>query len=176
MNFIERIVSIIKRNKGGKIMNFKERVVNIIKEIGTTPDKLIEVLIEVQNNSNNNYISEEECNVISKEMNIPLSKVYGVASFYSMLSTKKKGKYVIQICNSAPCYLNGGKEITKIFETELGIKIGEVTNDELFSLEFTSCIGACDLAPAAKINEELYGKLNKEKITLILNKLREEEK
>ncbi len=157
-------------------MNKGERTINIIKRIGNTADKLIEVLLEVQSQSDENYITEEELKIISRELDIPISKAFGVASFYSMLSTKKRGKYVIQICNSGPCYVKNSKRVAKAFESALGIKMGEITEDGLFSLEYTSCIGACDLAPAAKINEEIYGNLDKEKIYKLIDSLRKEEK
>ncbi|MTI46200.1 complex I 24 kDa subunit family protein [Sporosalibacterium faouarense] len=137
-------------------------------------DKLIETLINVQKNSKGHYISEDKLEEISKELGVSLSKVHGVASFYSMLSTKERGEYVVQICNSGPCYIQGANNIATIFEEELGIKMGEVTEDKKFSLEFTSCIGACDIAPAVKINNEVYGGLNKEKIRELVEMLRKE--
>lgn len=149
-----------------------ETIANIFEKTGTTEDKLIEVLIKAQKYSEHNYLSEEVLKKVSRGMNIPLTKVYGIASFYSMLSTEKRGKYVIQICNSAPCYLRNGKEIVKIFQDILGIKIGEITEDGLISLEFTSCIGACDIAPAVKINGKLYGDLDRGKIFNILSSIR----
>ncbi|WP_432663360.1 NAD(P)H-dependent oxidoreductase subunit E [Wukongibacter baidiensis] len=157
-------------------MNKGEKTIDIIKRVGNTPDKLIEVLLEVQNQSEENYITEEELKIISRELDVPISKAFGVASFYSMLSTKKRGKYVIQICNSGPCYVKNSKKVAKTFEAALGIKMGEITEDGLFSLEYTSCIGACDQAPAVKINDEVYGNLDKEKIYDIINSLRKEEK
>lgn len=156
-------------------MDIGKKTIEIIEKIGKTPDRLIEVLLEAQKQSDENYITEEDLKIISRELNVPLSKVYGVATFYSMLSTKKRGKYVIQICNSGPCYVKNSKEVAKAFEAALGINMGEVTADGLFSLEFTSCIGACDLAPAAKINEEIYGNLDKEKIFKLIDSLRKEE-
>ncbi|WP_432408143.1 NAD(P)H-dependent oxidoreductase subunit E [Wukongibacter sp. M2B1] len=156
-------------------MNKSEKTIDIIKRIGNTSDKLIEVLLEVQSQSEGNYIREEDLKIISRELGISISKAFGVASFYSMLSTKKRGKYVIQICNSGPCYVKNSKKVAKIFEAILGIKMGEMTEDGLFSLEYTSCIGACDQAPAVKINEEIYGNLDKEKIYKLISSLRKEE-
>ena len=155
-------------------MNATEKITKIVKDIGKTPDKLIEVLLKVQSQSDENYITEEELRIISNQLDVPLSKAYGVATFYSMLSTKKRGKYVIQICNSGPCYVKNSKKIAKTFESALGIKVGEVTADGLFSLEYTSCIGACDLAPAVKINEDIYGNLDREKVYKLLDTLRRE--
>lgn len=157
-------------------MNDKESVLQVIQRVGDTEDKLIEVLMEVDESSNNNYVTEMQLEEIAKELGIPLSRVYGVASFYSMLSTEERGKYVIQICHSGPCYVKGSDNIVEIFEKELGIKMGEVTEDKIFSLEYTSCIGACDIAPAAKINEKVYGNLNKNNVHQIIEQLRKEER
>lgn len=155
-------------------MDLEQSINQVVADIGNTEDKLIEILIEVQRLSEYNYLSEEALKLIACKLDISLSKVYGVTSFYSMLSTKKRGKYVIQICNSAPCYLNGGKQVAKEFKDILGINIGEVTEDGIFSLEHTSCIGACDQAPAVKINDKLYGNLNRGKIFKIITSLRKE--
>lgn len=149
-----------------------KRIDNILEKVGKTPDKLIEVLLAVQAKSKYNYISKESLKYIAKELNIPISKAYGVASFYSMLSTKKRGKYVIQICNSAPCYLCGGREITQFLKNYLKININEVTEDGLFSLEFTSCIGACNKAPAIKINDQLHVNLTNEKVIDLISSIR----
>ena len=153
----------------------KVNIINIIQNMGTTQDKLIEILIAVQAQSKEHYISEEQLNMISKFLNIPLSKVYGVASFYSMFSTKKKGKYVIEICNSGPCYVKNSTQIVKALEELLNIKVGEMTPDGLFSIEYISCFGACHIAPAIRINDEIYGNLTSEKVAKIIESLRKEE-
>lgn len=151
------------------------KITNLIQKIGNTPDKLIEILIALQAQSQEHYINEEELNMISEALGIPLSKAYGVASFYSMLSTVKKGKYVVQICNSGPCYVKKSNQIIKAIEDCLGIKVGEITSDGLFSIEYTSCFGACSMAPAIKINDEVYGNLTSEKIVKILESIKGEE-
>jgi len=133
-------------------------------QIGRTEDKMIEILIELQNRSEFNYLSKEDVKSVSELLDVSETKVFGIANFYSMLSTEKRGRNVIQICNSAPCYIRNGNNIVKIFEDILGIEMGEVTNDEQFSLEFTSCLGNCDVAPAVRVNEKTYGNLDRSKI------------
>lgn len=155
-------------------MESKSKILKIIEKIGSTPDKLIEILISVQSISKEHYITEEQLKIISDCLEIPLSKVYGVASFYSMLSIKKKGKYVIQICNSGPCYVKKSNDIIRALENLLGIKVGEVTLNGLFSLEYSSCFGACHIAPAIKINDKIYGNLNNEKVLKIIESLEKE--
>lgn len=159
---------------GGRDMEEKASITSIIQNIGSTQDKLIEILIAVQAQSKEHYISEEQLNMIARFLDIPLSKVYGVASFYSMLSTKKKGKYVIEICNSGPCYVKNSSQILKGLEELLNIKVGEMTPDGLFSIEYTSCFGACNIAPAIKINDEIYGNLTNEKVAKIVESLSKE--
>ncbi len=105
---------------------------------------------------------------LAKAMNIPESEVYGVASFYSFLSTEIKGKHIIRICRSLPCYIKHSQMIIDAVEKELGIKPGETTEDGLYSLELTNCIGACDKAPAMMIDNDVHGNLTAEKISGIL--------
>lgn len=155
-------------------MKDMSEILNVIQSTGNTPDKLIEVLMAVQAKSEEHYISEEELYLISETLNVPPSKVYGVASFYSMLSSKKKGRYVIQVCNSGPCYVKKSSSIVSVIENHLGIRIGEMTQDGLFSLEYTSCFGACNMAPAIKINDKVYGNLTCTEIIKILESLRKE--
>jgi len=110
-------------------------------------------------------------NELAESLDIPVSEVYGVASFYSFLSTKPLGKNVIRICNSVPCYLKNSQSILATVEEELGIKPGETTEDGKFSLQLTNCIGACDQAPAMMINHKLYVDLTPMKIRDILKRL-----
>jgi NADH-quinone oxidoreductase E subunit len=114
------------------------------------------------------YLSEASLAEVAESLNVPLSEVYGVATFYSLLSTRPQGRNVIQICQSLPCYLKHAQMIIRSVEDELGIKPGETTPDGKFSFELTNCIGACDRAPAMLINHDVHGELDPEKIAQIL--------
>ncbi len=103
------------------------------------------------------------------------SQVYSVATFYSMFSVKPRGKHIIRVCVSPPCHISGENDIVKILEEELGIKEGETTPDGVFTLECTSCLGVCDIAPAMMIDDEIYGNLNRERIKAILSEIRSRE-
>jgi NADH:ubiquinone oxidoreductase subunit E len=103
-------------------------------------------------------------------LNLSMSEVYGVSTFYSFLSTRPLGKNVIRVCKSIPCYLNGSSMILQSIENELGIKPGEVTRDKRFSLELANCIGACDRAPAMLVNHDVHGNLTPKIISRILQK------
>ena len=147
-------------------------VKEIVKEHGTTRDKLLDVLFECQRQSEENYLSPEVMFEISKEMNIPESQVVGVASFYSLLSTCPRGRHIIQLCNDVPCYITGSMNLVEELESLLGIKMCETTEDGLFTLEFTSCLGCCEMAPAMQVGDKVYGNLTPEKLSGIIDELR----
>ena len=105
---------------------------------------------------------------------MPLSKVYSVASFYSLISLKPLGRHVIRFCEDAPCHVVGGREIWEALERELGIPFGETTLDGEWSLLTTSCIGACAVGPVMMVDEDIYGNLTPEKVTEIIARYRQE--
>ena len=113
-------------------------------------------------------VPEEFIAEVAQSLNISQSEVYGVATFYSFLSTKPLGRNVIRVCKSLPCYLKNSLMIIESVEKELGIKPGKTTPDSKFSFELTNCIGACDKAPAMLINSDVHGNLTPEKISQIL--------
>ncbi len=131
---------------------------------------LLNILHEVQDREG--YLSEKSLKEISKKYDIPISKLYSVATFYTMLRIKEQGKYVIELCGSPSCVLNKSREIEKFLEKELKIEIGETSKDGLFSVYKTSCIGCCDEAPAMLINGEPYTKLTVKRVKEILGELR----
>ena len=110
------------------------------------------------------YLKEKELVGLSKKLGIPLVEIYETAGFYSFLSTKPMGKYVIRVCNNLPCVTNGSGKILKYLKKILKINPGETTGDGKFSLETTSCIGCCDKPPAMMINEKIYTSLDEKKI------------
>jgi len=116
------------------------------------------------------YLSREILAELAESLNLSLSDVYGVASFYSFLFTKPLGRNVIRVCKSLPCYLKNSQIIMDYIEKEIGIRPGETTSDGKFSFELTNCIGACDKAPAMMINQDVYGDLTPEKVSQILAK------
>lgn len=120
----------------------------------------------------NGYVSEEFMKQTARSMQIPVSEVYGVATFYFFLSTRPLGKYVIRICKSIPCYLKHAEMIIDSVSGAIGIRPGETTPDGKFSFELTNCIGACDMAPAMLLNQDVHGHLTPEKITEILKTCR----
>ncbi|MFZ5944677.1 MAG: NAD(P)H-dependent oxidoreductase subunit E [Bacillota bacterium] len=106
---------------------------------------------------------------VSDKLNIPISTVNGVVSFYSLFSEEPQGKYNINVCMGTACYVKGSQEILKTIEEELHIKEGETTLDKLFTIKVTRCIGACGLAPVITINDKVYGRLSPADIPGILH-------
>jgi NADH-quinone oxidoreductase E subunit len=129
-------------------------------------EKLVSLLRKVQ--SEFGYVSEEHLAELAQSLGLPISEVYGVATFYSFLSVKPLGRNVIRVCKSLPCYLQNCQMIVESIKDKLGIEAGETTADSKFSFELTNCIGACDKAPAMLINNEIYGNLTPKKIADIL--------
>jgi len=128
--------------------------------------ELVERLKEAQRH--HGYVSEEVIAALAESLAIPAHEVYGVASFYSFLTTRPLGRNVILVCKSLPCHLKGAEMIIEAVAQELGIGPGETTADGRFSFELTNCIGLCDHAPAMLINQDPHLDLTPEKIKQIL--------
>lgn len=149
-----------------------QQVDAICEAHGNEEAKLLPILLEVQELSPYHYISEEAASYIASKMGVTLAHVSAVISFFSALSDKPRGMYVIQICKSTACLVNGYQNIRDSLEKQLGIKVGQVTKDKVFSLEYTECIGACDISPAVRINRDVHGNLTDEKISDLLAQYR----
>lgn len=109
---------------------------------------------------------------IAKGLDIPLSEVYGVLSFYSFFSTVPRGEHTIRVCLGTACYVRGGKQVLEKFEQELGIGLGETTEDKKFTLEVNRCVGACGLAPVVTVGPDIYRRVKIDKVPEIVRKYR----
>ncbi|MDO5111640.1 MAG: NADH-quinone oxidoreductase subunit NuoE [Clostridia bacterium] len=116
------------------------------------------------------YLPIEVQEMVAKGLNVPLSEVYGVSTFYAQFSLYPKGKYQISVCLGTACYVKGSGEIEARLQHELGINSGECTPDTKFSLDECRCLGACGLAPVMTINGEVYGRLTPDQVPEILAK------
>ncbi|HIU80144.1 MAG TPA: NADH-quinone oxidoreductase subunit NuoE [Candidatus Coproplasma excrementipullorum] len=145
----------------------------VIEESKSTPGCLMHILQEAQ--AIYGYLPLPVQKTIAEGLNISLSEVYGVATFYSQFSLKPKGKYKISVCLGTACYVKGSDKILQEVEKELGIKVGECTEDGLFSIDSCRCVGACGLAPVMMINEDVHGRLKPEMVKGILDSYRREE-
>lgn len=144
---------------------------NIIKEFEPKRDNLLPILHAI--NAKEGYLSEEAMVAVAEHLGIRVADVYGTASFYTLFSREPKGKYIIRLCDSPSCHIEGSRNIKKTIEKELGIGPGETTEDGLFTFEIVSCLGLCGVAPSVMINEDVYGNLTPESITSILKRYRE---
>ena len=115
------------------------------------------------------YLPEEVQIMIAEGLDIPLSEVYGVVSFYTQFSLNPKGRYQISVCLGTACYVKGAGTILEAVQKKLGIGPGGITPDGKFSLDACRCIGACGLAPVMMINEDVYGRLTPDQIPGILD-------
>lgn len=142
----------------------------VIKEYRGMEGALIMILHKAQEIYG--YLPEHVQRTVAKALEIPLTDVYGVATFYSYFSLTPLGKYRIAVCMGTACYVRGAGELLSAFERELGVKSGETTADMGFTLQASRCIGACGLAPVLTVNEDVYGSVTADKVGEILKKYR----
>lgn len=122
------------------------------------------------------YIPEEVQEFIAEKIEVPVSKVYGVVSFYNFFSMELKGKYPISVCTGTACYVRGAEKILEALQKELGLKLGGVTEDGLFSLDSLRCVGACGLAPVMLVGKDVHGKVKPEDVKKIIENYKNLEK
>jgi NADH:ubiquinone oxidoreductase subunit E len=120
------------------------------------------------------YLPKPVLKHISVRLGISYSEVAGVVTFYSFFSTVPRGDHVVRVCLGTACYVRGGKEVLAAFQHELGIDVGETTEDRVFSLEVGRCFGACGLAPVVMIDDEVHQRVKPSKVRELLNSYRTE--
>ena len=140
----------------------------IISKHKPTQDNLLNILHDLQDNHPESYITTEAMDLVARYLNMTKSSVYGVVDYYSMLSVKPRGKYIIRVCISPVCHIKKAGGIISNLENTLGIKTDETTSDKLFTLEVAECLGQCQEAPSMMINEKVYNNLNEELINEII--------
>ena len=146
----------------------EEKLLNIIAELKSQPGALMPIMQKAQEIYG--YLPIEVQTLISDAMDIPLEKVYGVATFYSQFALNPKGRYQISVCLGTACYVKGSGDVYNKLMELLGIVGGECTPDGKFSLDACRCVGACGLAPVMMINDDVYGRLTVDEIAGILAK------
>ncbi|MFW6148728.1 MAG: NAD(P)H-dependent oxidoreductase subunit E [Atribacterota bacterium] len=140
----------------------------IIKKYQQEPYGLIPLLEDVQDVLE--YLPMSVLKRVSRKTNIPLSKIYGIVTFYAFFTMKPRGRHIIQVCMGTACYVRGSQEISQFIEKEYKIKPGETTPDKRFTYENIRCLGTCGLAPVIVVDGEVYGRVQSIKITEILDK------
>jgi NADH-quinone oxidoreductase subunit E len=141
-----------------------------IRRYPPSRDYLIPMLQAVQEEQG--YISRESICEISDYLNLPESKIFGVATFYNQFRLSAPGKYQVAICRGTACHVKGSFNLLETLQRELGIEAGATTRDGLFSLETVACIGACSIAPVMTVNGEFYGRLEKKTVEKTIRELR----
>jgi NADH-quinone oxidoreductase subunit E len=120
------------------------------------------------------YLPAEALAEISRATRIPLSKVYGVVTFYAQFSLVPKGKHTVRVCRGTACHVRGGKSVLTTAKRVLGVGDGETTEDMMFTLETVACLGACALAPVAVVDGTYYGKVTAQRMEQIIGRTRSE--
>ncbi len=142
------------------------QIANVIKQYKHKKDSLVQILHLAQEIYG--HLPLELQQFIAREMNIPLSQVSGVVSFYSFFSTVPRGRHTIRVCLGTACYVRGGKKIVEHLQDKLQVELGGTTDDGKFTFEVARCIGACGLAPAMMIDDTVYKQVNVNKLDKIL--------
>lgn len=144
-----------------------------IEKHGRHPDAFIPILLEIDEQYG--YVPGEAIRLVRKAVNRPEERVmvsegqlYGLASFYDMLATEKTGRHVVRFCESAPCHVQGGRELWKALQQVLNLKAGETDPEGRFTLKTVSCLGVCGVGPVLLIDEDLYGNVTPEQLNDIL--------
>ncbi|WFD11579.1 complex I 24 kDa subunit family protein [Tepidibacter hydrothermalis] len=151
-----------------------EKLDEIINQYKDEKGMLINILQKSQEHFG--YLPEKVQTYISQELDIPISTINGVVSFYSLFSQEPQGKYTIGVCLGTACYVKGAQDILDAIKEELHIDVNETSMDKLFTLKSTRCIGACGLAPVITINDEVHGRVSPADVPSILYKYLKEHK
>jgi NADH:ubiquinone oxidoreductase subunit E len=147
----------------GKVLDLREKRKGI----------LIHVLHQIQEDQG--FLPGEELQKLSKNLNIPLSEIYSIASFYKMFHFKPRGRKIVKVCLGTACYVRGAKKVLAAFEDAFDVKNGETTEDLLMTLETVGCVGCCGLAPVATVNEDVVGEIiGDTKVETLIGSVREE--
>lgn len=150
-----------------------EAVARVIDQYRQKPGSLIMVLHAAQEIFG--YLPMELQQFIADGMDIPVSEVCGVVSFYSFFSTQKRGKHTIRMCQGTACYVRGGKKVVEAIRKELGVEVGGTTADGQFTFEIVRCIGSCGLAPAMMVDDDVYKQVTPTKLRGILAQYTEQD-
>jgi len=148
----------------------RNQVLDIVDKHRDNPGPILPILHDI--NGTFNYLPEAVLRLVSKEMDMPLSKIFRIATFYNLFSLDPVGKYKITVCTGTACHVRGAEGIIEAFEPELGLKCGETSEDMMFTLEEVRCIGCCGLAPVLTVNEDVQGPMTKKKVPELIKDIK----
>jgi NADH-quinone oxidoreductase subunit E len=145
---------------------YAEEIGNILARHNYSESALISILQDIQKEKN--YLAEDDLRNAAIRLNIPLTRVYALATFYKAFSLKPRGRHLVNVCLGTACHVKGGVGILRRLERDLKIKGGETTDDDRFSMETVRCVGCCGLAPVIVVDGNFHGKLTQGQIPGIL--------
>ena len=146
-------------------------VKDIIKKYDSDKTAMIAILQDVQEEFR--YLPKEALSSISKQMDVPLTRIYEIATFYNAFSLKPRGKNLVEVCAGTACHVQGAANLMDRLERDLSICCGETTKDKMFTLEEVRCLGCCSLAPVVRISGDVHPYLTQDEIPKILKKYKE---
>ena len=178
---VRKVIEIKKEKgnevKGGNYMldqSYYQKTDEIIEHYGRKAASLIPIMQDIQGVYR--YLPEELLTYVAEQIGVTEAKAFSVATFYENFSFEAKGKYVIKVCDGTACHVRKSVPILESLYKELGLgKKKHTTDDQLFTVETVSCLGACGLAPAVMVNDEVHPKMTPEKMSELIGKLRGEE-
>ncbi len=144
----------------------KEKVGQVLEKYQRDKSALIDILHDTQ--SAIGYLPKEALEQIHAGLDVPLSRVYSVATFFKAFSLTPRGRHIINVCMGTACHVRGSDKVLEEIEKELGIKTGDNTADLRFTLETVNCVGACALGPMVIIGEDYHGEMTPEKVGTVL--------
>ncbi|MBN1939271.1 MAG: NAD(P)H-dependent oxidoreductase subunit E [Candidatus Aminicenantes bacterium] len=149
-------------------MTDEQKVESIISKHHGLRKNLIALLLDIQTEFN--YLPPESLRRVAKALDMPLSEIVGVVTFYRAFSLKPRGKHFVQICLGTACHVRGGGRILEEFEQRLDVRAGETTKDKQFTVETVACLGCCAIGPVVTVDGEYFGHTTVRKVTAILKK------
>ncbi len=150
----------------------EQNVKEVLARYGNNPARMIEILQDLQDIYG--YLPKEVLKEVSLQTEVPLTRVYHVATFFKAFTLKPRGKYVIQVCTGTACHVKGAYRVLERLEDVLGIKAGDTTDDLMFTLETVNCVGACALGPVVIVNEKYHAYMTPAKVESLIKEYREQ--
>jgi NADH-quinone oxidoreductase subunit E len=144
------------------------KVHEILTKYQADQHSLIAILQDIQEQYS--YLPKDVLVEVSRELDVPLSRVLSLATFFRAFSLKPKGRHPVHVCLGTACHVRGAQRVLEKFERELGLKTGETSEDHEFSLDSVRCVGCCGLAPVVMVGEEVYGKITQTKVAGVIKK------
>lgn len=151
---------------GIEAKEIEEKVGQIVRRYHNESNMLVSILQDVQREYN--YLPREALMKVTRDLNVPVSRVYSVATFFKAFSLVPRGRHLVSVCLGTACHVRGAVKVLEKIERELEIDSGETTKNLKFTLETVNCVGACALGPVVKVNEEYHGDMTAEKVDSIL--------